>query len=141
MIWFLRLFAQFRWIEVTNANLQDALTEVRSEADSLRQRLEASEQDRNELWALVQQSLDAERAAYANERAAYQMHVNHVIQRSGGGVPYPEAHSLPNNAVPNLDAETGPAGRQSRMLPSEAVRLASQRVVAQFIASKKAKTG
>lgn len=137
--WFLHLFARVRWQDVTIANLQEAAAEARSEATALRQALDDARRDRENVWELVKAALSAERTAVANERAAYQMHVNHAVQRQGGGVPYPEAHSLPPEATPKLDAETGPAGRMSRILPSEVYAQAAKSFIAADIARRQSK--
>ncbi len=145
ILWFLRLFSYVLELELDNNrlrvqrdNAQDGMTELNTLAESLRRRLEDCESDRQHLWTLVSDALSSERTAFANERAAYQMHVNHAVQRQGGGIPYPGAHSLPPNVLTNLDAETGAAGRKGREIPSIAVRQRFDQLVHNAVEAKKA---
>lgn len=121
---FLRLFPSFLRIE-------DAYRVHEQEIVRLQDRLEAAQSDRVKLWDTMQEAL-------RGERLAYQSAINHAVQRMGGGVVYPEAHSLPLNAVPR-DTKNEAIG--SRMLPSERVNRETQRFVTELVAESKKQAG
>lgn len=150
MIWLLRLFPQFRELDalvqmqaekvqefenleakttdlvVENqsltqdiSNLQEANQELVNEKLRLEDRLEAMTTDRDKLWDTMQDAIHG-------ERYAYQTMVNHAVQKNGGGIPFPDSHSLPPAEVRKIQAP-GPIGRAARILPSElAARNTSQ---------------
>jgi hypothetical protein len=121
---FLRLFSSFR-------RMEEAYREQAGEILRFQDRLEAAQIDRGKLWDTLQEAL-------RGERTAYQTSINHAVQRMGGGVPYPDAHSLPPNVVPR-DAKPEAVG--SRMLPSEAVARQTQRFVTELVAGSKKQAG
>ena len=91
-------------------------------------RLDSAIQDREQLWGLVKESL-------AGERFALQTQVNHANQKTGAGIVYPDAHSLPMHAVPKQQ-ESGPVGRAGRMMPSQAAAQATTRALEEYAASQ-----
>jgi hypothetical protein len=122
---FLRLF---EWVR----DMESALVSMEAENSQLRKQSEAMLEERCDLWNLVHDTLAKYDVAVANERAAYQMHVNHATQKMGGGIPYPDAHNLPPSAVPNPDPPKGGYGRRF-VLPSEAVAQASERMIRKYV--------
>ena len=155
MIWFLRLFPQFRELDalcqmqavkaeeydkmeahvsellVENEslqqdirNLQDSNQDMITEKLRLEDRLQSAIEDKQKLWDTMQEAL-------REERYAYQTMVNHSVQKQGFGTPYPEAHTLPVEAVRKPQAP-GPIGRSARMLPSEAAFRQSMRFVKDY---------
>lgn len=121
----LRLFSTFRDLEAladlharNMASLdvdlkacRESHEELSTEKLRLQDRVDVAEAEVERVWELFRESL-------GNERIALRTMVNHATQRSGGGVPFPEAHSLPPNATPRVQ-EPGPIGRRGRMLPSQ----------------------
>lgn len=128
--WFLQLFATYRALAEDAAALRRAHEELVRQNLTLQERLDAAQEDRQKLWRMVEKAVDSQAAAFANERAAYQMHVNHVVQKQGGGIPYPDAHSLPPRAVP---PENPPAPIPRRQLPSEAVARQTAKFITQMV--------
>lgn len=160
MLRFLRLFGRFREMEALVAmqarNIEECdgtykallaekdrlaagLAELRSEIDEvctandqlatdktlLGDRLESAIQDKDRLWETMNQALNG-------ERYAYQTMVNHAVQKTGGGIPYVDAHSLPPSEIRQLQ-KPGPIGRSSRMLPSEGALRATNSFVREFV--------
>lgn len=132
MIRFLRLFGAFRALEVSYrmalddaARLRESLDEMSGEKLRLQDRLDAALGDKEHLWDAMQEAL-------GNERQALRMQVNHAVQKAGGGVPYPDSHSLPPTAVRPLQ-EPGPVGRAGRRLPSEAAYQSTHAFVEEFV--------
>lgn len=120
ILWFLRLFPQFRALE---SDRDARLAEVRESAQELQQqvlllqdRLDAAQSDRGRMWDLMEKSIE-------EMKIAYQMHVNVQWQKQGQGKPYPDAPGLPEHAVPKQNVD--PVVPRS-MLPSEAARLATK---------------
>lgn len=103
---------------------------MREQQDRIRvqDRLDSAIQDRDKLWDLVKESL-------AGERYALQTQVNHANQKMGGGVVYPDAHSLPSNAVPKAQ-EGGPIGRTGRFIPSQAAGAATTKALEEYAVSQ-----
>jgi hypothetical protein len=138
MLWFLRLFPAFRALALNYsealtkaADLRDSLDEIAIEKLRLQDRLDAALTDKEHLWNSMQDAID-------NERAALRMQVNHAVQKAGGGIPYPDAHSLPSSAVRPLQAP-GPVGRQGRILASEAITRRTQQWINEELAPRMAK--
>jgi regulator of replication initiation timing len=102
---------QLKSAEHDIASLQEANQELTTENLRLQDRLDAAIEDKQNLWSLVHESLDGERYALHTQ-------VNHATQRAGGGIPYPEASTLPEDRVARLQ-KSGPVGRAGRMLPSQ----------------------
>ncbi len=143
MIAFLRLFPAFRDLETlvqTQAHsLQDLDIELAScrashadlltEKFLLQDRLDAAVADKEKLWQMVRESLDGER---------YALHtmVNHAVQKSGAGIPFQDAHSLPPNTVAKPQ-EPGPVGRRGRLLPSEMLARRNQAFIDEFVLATK----
>lgn len=144
MLWFLRLFPQFRSLaslaemqaravedcdrkaqslEHDVASLREANQELVNEKALLEDRLATALEDKERLWNQAQSALEAER---------YALHtmVNHAVQKNGGGIPFSEAHSLPPNEVRKIQTP-GPIGRRGRILPSEL----AQRKTNEFVTS------
>lgn len=124
IIWFLRLFSVFRATEGDLVAAREALDELSTEKLLLQDRLDAALADKDKLWSTMQDALD-------NERAALRSQVNHAVQKTGGGIPYPDAHFLPAGSVREVQA-SGPIGRRGRLLPSEA----AQRQTGRFLAEE-----
>ena len=89
------------------------LQEAETENLRLQDRVEAANEDRKQLWAMLQESL-------GNERKAFMMQVNEAWQKKYGVTPHPEAPSIPEKFENAVDAVTE-FGRQGRLLPSEVV--------------------
>jgi hypothetical protein len=154
--WFLRLFPQYRELDalcqmqvervqacealetkvsellVENEslsqdvkNLQEANQELIGEKLRLEDRLASAIDDKARMWDTMQEAL-------REERFAYQTMVNHAVQPKGFGAPYPEAHTLPAEAVRKPQAP-GPVGRSARMLPSEAAFRSSMKFVKNYV--------
>lgn len=144
ILWFLRLFPQFRTLELTQSAeldetqiaLEQALVE-RDNAVNDRERLqlllEAAQDDRAKLWELVSQSI-------TEERRAYQMHVNMSMQKQGAGVPYPDAPSIPVASLPKPQ-RGGYAGGHPIMRPSDLVRRGTKAYIRQVVEQAKASAG
>lgn len=130
LLWFLRLFPQFRALEAVEhdevelANTRNTVTELQHENDKLTDRVDTLLEDRKALWGSFQESLRA-------ERASYQLSVNSAVQRSGGGIPYPDAPHLAQQQVPQPGESTS-LGRQSRISISDRVNSATS----QYLQSK-----
>lgn len=122
---FLRLFPQFAACESDLAECRTALAELSTEKLMLQDRLDAALADKEHLWRSMNEAL-------ANERNSLRMQVNHAVQKAGGGVPYPDAHSLPAGATQPIQ-ESGPVGRRGRLLSSEAVQQQSRKFIAAFV--------
>lgn len=106
-------------------NLHEANTEFINEKLRLEDRLSTALDDKQRLWDSMNESL-------RGERYAYQTMVNHAVQGKGFGVPYPEAHTLPPEAV-RKPQEPGPIGRTARMLPSEMAERANRQFVHTYV--------
>lgn len=133
--WFLRLFPAFLLLEAHLVSLRTtfdqlsrdlaecraALADLSTEKLMLQDRLDAALADRDQLWSTMQQAL-------TNERDALRMQVNHAVQKSGGGIPYPDSHSLPATSVRPVQ-QPGPVGRRGRILASEAGRRQTDMVI------------
>jgi hypothetical protein len=134
VIRFLRLFHQFRTLEaiehdeVELANVRRTVTELQHENDKLQDRLDASMEDRGRLWGSLQTSL-------ASERAAYQLNINAASQRMNGGIPFPDAPHLAQQAAPEPGESTS-LGRQSRISISDRLNSATS----QYLNSKLARS-
>lgn len=94
-------------------NLRDENDRLASDKAVLQDRVDSLMEENGRVWNLLQEAL-------ANERSALRMQLNFEVQRHGGGIPYPEAHSLPPSAVRPVQ-KPGTIGRSARMLPSEAI--------------------
>lgn len=142
MLWFLRLFRQFRELESLAVMQSESAEEcARNQADieSLREanqqlstekllledRLESAIADKDRLWETMQESL-------RGERYAYQTMVNHATQKTGAGTPYPDAHSLPASEIRKPQAP-GPIGRSARVLPSEMAQRQKREFVRNYV--------
>ncbi len=138
---FLRLFRIFRELEARTETLirekrtlqtdltfsRAAFNEAQSDKLRLQDRLDAALADKDHLWNIMQDSLN-------NERNALRMQVNHAVQKAGGGIPYPDAHSLPAEAVRPLQTP-GPVGRSGRQLPSEVLARHNNRAIEEIVGS------
>jgi hypothetical protein len=115
----------FPWVEL--GNLRETVQLLQAEKSILEERLHGAETEREHLWSMFREAL-------GNERAAYQMHINMSMQKSGAGVVYPDAPHYPPNHVP---AATGDpvVGRQQRRMMSEVVNDATNRFVEQQMAA------
>lgn len=157
---FLRLFDEFRGLEAQVAELtgqcarqqaayerlqseceklltkkQDLQTDLtfsraaHSEASTdkllLQDRLEAALADKDHLWDVMKRSLES-------ERNALRMQVNHAVQKAGGGIPYPDAHSLSAASVRPVQ-EPGAVGRKGRLLPSESLARHNQSFMQELV--------
>lgn len=141
MLWFLRLFSAFQTMELllerhrqSNESLtaqlgtlREAHQELVTEKLLLQDRLEAALADKEHLWAMTQDALNA-------ERNAMRMQVNHAVQKAGGGIPFPDAHSLPPAQV--RVQQPGPVGRRGRILPSESVAQQNHDFLSEYIRGK-----
>jgi len=149
VIWFLRLFPVFlrlaervdmqarelharEGVDSRATAMQSELAEVRESLHNLQMeklmlqdRLDAALTDKDRLWNTMQDALD-------NERNSLRMQVNHAVQKSGGGIPYPDAHSLPAASVARPQ-QAGPVGRRGRLLPSEAAAQQSSQFIKDFV--------
>lgn len=150
ILWFLRLFTQFREIETLClmqargaeqervqlvaqidsltedvGNLEIVNRELITEKTLLEDRLTAALMEKTRLWETAERALDGER---------YALHtmVNHATQKGGGGVPYGDAHTLPASEVRKIQTP-GPVGRTARMLPSELAHRETVRFAKEFI--------
>lgn len=127
-LWLLRLFPEYcslrgqveelressgSW-ELEATNLRSANTELITEKRVLESELDSAREDKERLWDLMKESLDAERMALRTQ-------VNHATQKLGGGIPYPDAHAMPAAAVPQAQAG-GAIGRRGRVLMSQVAR-------------------
>lgn len=111
---------------------EDELTRVREAYDGevqahlrTQDRLDAALKEVEHVWEIANKAIDG-------ERQSYQGQINHLVQKSGGGVVYPEAHSLPENAVPRAQPG-GPIGRAGRMLPSQMAAMAQRAAVERYV--------
>jgi hypothetical protein len=127
-----RAEARIGELAAENCGLVDDLTacrlshaELTTEKLLLQDRLDSAIADKDHLWAMVKESMNGERYALKSQ-------VNHAIQRSSGGIPYPEAHSMPENAVPQVQ-EPGPVGRRARELPSQAVARHDRQMIEEMV--------
>lgn len=134
-VWLLRLFPEYRMLrdverslldaqeeakKLTDAlesetsdvvGLRDAVNELVTEKRILEAQLEAAEKDKEHLWTVMQDCL-------AGERTSLHTQINHLVQQRGGGIPYPNAHSMPPAAVPKIQPP-GAVGRRGRVLASQ----------------------
>lgn len=146
ILWFLRLFPQFRDLEAL-VNMQAAGAEERhAEYDSLHEdianlegvkiqliaekalledRLAGAIADKDRQWDAMQNAIDG-------ERYALRTMVNHATQKAGGGTPYQDAHALPPSEVRKIQT-SGPVGRRGRILPSELASKETNRFVGEWI--------
>ncbi len=99
-------------LEADVASARQEIAELLAEKRILEDRLANALNDRDRVWEAMQEAL-------ANERYAMHTQINHLVQKSGGGIPYQDAHRLPENAVAKPQAP-GPVGRAGRVLPSQA---------------------
>ncbi len=125
--WFLGLFHTFNALMRETESLRTAVNELTTEKLLLQDRLEAALEDKQHLWIGMESALQ-------NEREALRTQVNHAVQRAGGGIPYPNAHSLPANVVREPQTP-GPVGRRGRMLPSEIAQQQTQKFMEEFVES------
>lgn len=123
MCWLLQLFPAYRDLQDEAAQLRKAYDDASQENLRLLDRIEALSADRTRLWETMQTALDSERQSLRTQ-------INHLVQRSGGGVPYPEAHTLPPHAVPR-EQDTSPIARP--MMPGEAVRAQTSKFVKNYL--------
>jgi hypothetical protein len=113
LLWFLRLFPLFAVNEADLLVCRQAIEDMTADNLRLQDRLDSALAEKEHLWTAMQEAMD-------NERHAMRMQINHAIQKAGGGIPYPDSHSLPVASILPLQ-ESGPIGRSGRILPSEAV--------------------
>lgn len=147
ILWFLRLFNQFRLFEyaldlanrdyekqsehklhaeMDRDSLKTDLTfcrsrlqEVETENLRLQDRVEAANEDRKQLWEMLREAL-------GNERDALMMQINADWQKRYGVIPHPDAPSIPEKFSNAVEAVTD-FGRQGRLLPSEMVANATNK--------------
>ena len=122
--WLLRIFPSLRDMQDERLTLREANKELLAQNTRLEDRLEAAIEERGKLWRMVE-------IAQAGEREAYRMQINHAVQRAGGGVPFPEAHSLPPNSIPDPNKSHTPIARA--MLPGEAVRSQTSKFLQDYV--------
>ncbi len=129
MIAFLRLFPSFRDLEALVETQAQAIQDLDSEKLRLQDRLDAAIADKENLWQMIRESLDGER---------YALHtmVNHAVQKSGAGIPFQDAHSLPLNTVAEPQ-ESGPVGRRGRLLPSEMLARKNNAFIEEYVLATK----
>lgn len=127
MLWFLRLFARFHALEAQLEDLRRSHQDLMTEKLLLQDRLDGALADKEHLWSLTQEALNA-------ERSAMRMQVNHAVQKAGGGIPFPDAHSLPPAQV--RVQEPGPVGRRGRMLPSETAAQTNRTFLNEYLGGK-----
>jgi len=108
------------------AGLREANQELAGEKAILEDRLTAAQSDKDRLWETMQKALE-------DERFAYQTMINQAWQKQNGGIPYPEAHSLPPETV--RVQKPGPIGRSARILPSEMASRNTRQFVETFVES------
>lgn len=105
-------------------SLRNANDELTTEKLLLQDRLDSALNDKDRLWDTMQQALNG-------ERSALKTMVNHSVQKSGGGIPFPEEHSLPANTIRPVQ-QPGPVGRSGRLLPSEAMGRANNSFIENY---------
>lgn len=108
-------------------NLQESHDELANEKLLLQDQLESAIADKEKLWAMVEEAL-------GSERNALRTMVNHAVQKASGGIPFPEAHSLPPEAAARPN-KPGAVGRAGRMLQSQAVMQRNQEFVREYVES------
>lgn len=135
ILWFLRLFPQFRNLEALalmqaeSTEQCESLTVTRDELIRekllLEDRLSAAIADKDRLWDAMQQAMDGER---------YALHtmVNHAVAKAGGGTPYQDAHTLPPSEIRKVQV-AGPVGRRGRELPSQIAARESERFLNEYV--------
>jgi hypothetical protein len=109
------------------SSLQEANQALETDKTVLQDRLESAIEEKTRIWATFQESL-------RGERYALQSMANVSVQKTGGGIPFPDAHSLPPNAVPKPQ-DAGPIGRSSRMLPSEIQDRNNREFIREYVGS------
>lgn len=114
ILWFLRLFREFRVLETDLANARAAIQGESEERVRAEFQLDTLLRDRDRDREMLKEALHG-------ERYALQSQANILSQRSGAGVPYPDAHKIDS---PHLTQEGGPAGASPRMLPSQRAEMA-----------------
>lgn len=104
------------------SNLKDTLGEIResheliaAEKARLEDRIESAITDKERLWNLME-------CAQSEVVNSLKMQVNHISQRSGGGVAYPEAGQL-SPELERKPQKAGPVGRSARAIPSQQASL------------------
>ncbi len=122
MPWLLRIFPSLRRLSAEVELLRSANQQLQQENLQMQDRLDAAMEDRKQLWTMTRESSAA-------KDYAYQTQINHLIQREGGGTPYPDAHSLPENVIPH-DKDTTPIAR--RMMPGEIARLRTEKFIRSY---------
>lgn len=123
ILWFLRLFLDFRALEIDLAKAREACSAEAEEREDTERMLEVLTRDRDKLWELVTE-------AQKGERYALQSQANILSQRSGGGVPYPDAHQINN---PTLTQEGGPVSGGNRILPSQRAERAREAAIQDIV--------
>lgn len=119
------LSAQLAAAQADVTSARDEMEVLRQERDAMSESLAIALKDKDRLWEMAEKALAAER--FANHTA-----YNHEVQRHGGGIPYPEAHSLPPNIVPPVQ-KSGPIGRSGRILTSQAMMQQSRVALAEYM--------
>lgn len=114
ILWFLRLFPQFRALELDLASAREALQQESEERVRAEYRLDELIKDRDRDRQMLQDALQG-------ERYALQSQANILSQRTGAGAPYPDAHKI---EATHLTQEGGPAGASPRLLPSQRAEMA-----------------
>ena len=132
ILWFLRLFPEFRGLESQikeilaqlyqsdtraeqwqkeaestanlNATLRDEIAELKTDKIMLQDRLESALADKSHLWTLVMQSLDSERQSLRQQ-------VNELAKGKWGTSPYPENWSPPDKLTRDPNASKEAMGR------------------------------
>lgn len=112
--------------EVELANVRNTVAELQHENDRLQARIYSAMEDRSRLW-------DALQAALASERAAYQLNINAATQRINGGIPYPDAPHLAQQAA-TQPGESTSLGRQGRISISDRLNQATESYIQAKIA-------
>lgn len=102
ILWFLRLFPQFRFLEerVVNhalyvaelSDLEEKIAELTKENAQLEQRILDVEEERRTVWKELSK-------AYESERMAHKTHQNIEAQRQFGVILHPDAPHLPPESI------------------------------------------
>lgn len=118
-------FAELQSDRVDLQNLREAHQDLITEKLLLEDRLNSALEDKQRLWDSMQEALNG-------ERNALRTMVNHSVQKNGGGIPFPDAHSLPPSEIRKVQTP-GPVGRSQRILPSEITERASRKFVNEYV--------
>lgn len=111
MIWFLKLFGEYRKLLDEVRHLREGYSALTAQNLALQDRMDAVLEDRTRIWSILEQSM-------SGERTAYQAHINMAWQKQMAGIPYPDAPHMAEESAPRPQSDD-PIPR--RRLPSEVV--------------------